>query len=906
MKRFVTFIALLVVLVTVSAAIWQQLRQWQTDSDTREAALATQGKLPAGVTPTHYTLSLRIDPDQSHFSGSVQIDVDILRQVDAIWLHGRDIRAQSALLEHSDGTVSTLDYKEMGHSGVVRLSGTGPISPQHARINIRFAAPFSRKLEGLYTVEDQGRNYAFTQFEPILARQAFPLFDEPRFKVPYDISLEVRQDHNAFGNTRIEKEEMIEGGFKRLALATTPPLPSYLLAFAVGPLDVVEHADIPPNAIRDYPIPLRGIAAQGKGRYLNYILEQSASLLTTLEEYFDIPYPYAKLDIVAVPDFTWGAMENAGLLTYRESLILLDANPSASQLRHLATVHAHELAHQWFGNLVTMPWWDDTWLNESFATWMASNAVRRWNPALEVDREILQRGQWAMEDDIYTDSRSVGEPVENNDDLVNAFDGNTYYKGSAVLQMLESIMTPEVFRRAIQQHLRKHAWGNATAEDLLQALAETADSQQVAEIARSYINQPGVPLVSLDWQCRDHELRIQVQQQRYLPVGSPVKADQTWTIPVCLTLVTAGHSTHICKTMNERQEHYTRTVEQCPDTIMPNHHGDGYYRWNLTGEKWQALIEHLDALSAAEKLSVANNLAAEYRAARIDTPFYLHAIAAIMAQPEWDVSTEPAVQIQQIWDTVANEEQQAQLADFVYRQYKPLLDELGLAPDKQADREKPVATQLLRERVLNLVAITLEQPALLAILAERGKALIGYGEDTGFNPEAIDRHLYATTMASAVINEGGSYFDALTETILASGDASFREDAIWALGQTSDPGLSERVLDLRWMIILRLNEALMLFESHTEKMKNRQRAFDWFKTYYAAIALAMPTAYLADSPSLPGALCSREAYADAQAFFSPRAPKVEGMQRALLQNLEKIHLCNALVEAQRTDSWTLP
>ena len=329
MKRALRLIALFVLVVAAPVAIWQSWEQWRTGRDATETALAPQGKLPPEVTPRHYTVLLRIDPEQNHFSGSVTIDVDITRPLDVIWLHGKDIKARSAVLEHEDGTQTTLHYKEMGHSGIVRLNAAAPIAPQHARIHIRFDAPFSKKLDGLYLTEDEGRRYAFTQFEPVLARQAFPQFDEPRFKVPYDISLEIRQGHRGFGNTPVIKEESLADGFKRLTLATTPPMPSYLLAFAVGDLDVVEYADIPPSAVRDFPVPLRGIATKGKAQKLDYALRHTAALFNSLEAYFGIPYPFAKLDIVAVPDFAWGAMENVGLMTYRESIILLLGQPAA-------------------------------------------------------------------------------------------------------------------------------------------------------------------------------------------------------------------------------------------------------------------------------------------------------------------------------------------------------------------------------------------------------------------------------------------------------------------------------------------------------------------------------------------------------------------------------------------------
>lgn len=903
-KKFLTMFALVLVLVLLAGFVWQQYSAWQAKADMREAALAPQGKLPDTVSPEHYTLNLRIDPDKRRFSGEVSIDIRIHSLVDEIWLHGEDINASSARLIKSDGSELKLQYREMGNSGVVSLTASAPIAAQQAQLVIAFDAPFSQGLDGLYSVEDGGLNYAFTQFEAVGARKVFPQFDEPRFKVRYDVSLEVRSDHKGFGNTPIVSREVLPDEYQRLTLATTKPLPSYLLAFAVGDLDVVEYAPIPRTAIRGEPIPLRGIATKNKGERLGYALEHTAALLTTLEEYFGTPYPYAKLDLVAVPEFAAGAMENAGLITYRESLLLFDGEPSVSQQRRYANIHAHELAHQWFGNLVTMPWWDDIWLNESFATWMAAKTVHKWNPGFEMEREIVRSGHWVMGIDIYADTRRVREPVLGREEIANAFDYISYAKGGAILQMLESAVTPAVFREGIRNYLEKYAWGSATAENLLEALAEASVNSELEQIAQSFINQAGVPALAVDWHCKNNTLAISLAQERYLPVGSTLSGQQQWAIPVCLRLV-GGDRESLCRTINGPQLAFEHTVSHCPTAVMPNHKGHGYYRWSLTPERWRNLLGQMSALSPAEKFSAANNLAAEFRAGNIDTNFYIEAASAAITQPEWDVRVEPSWQLREIRDTIANEAQQAALADYLYQQYKPTLDELGLEPDTAADTANPVAAQLLRKDTLNLLAVSLRQPDVLKMLSERGKALIGYPQGTGFAPQAIDRQLHATAMASAVIVEGLPYFEQLFQGVKESSDASFRRDAVWALGQTTEARLSEKILNVRQLSKMKLNEMQRLVESHARPAENRERIYAWFKRYYPFVALILPEKYLAGTPAIAGDLCSRAAYDDAEAFFTPHVKNVEGMQRVLSQNLEKIQLCYELAKAQRSEKWLI-
>ncbi len=899
MIRFLGWFSLLVLLAVAAFFGWNGYSDWRFSKDQAEAALAPQGQLPDTVQPTAYQLSLRINPDEERFSGRVFIDVEILEETDTIWLHGENIRAESAELVFEDGSRTPLEYREMGRSGVVRLLVSTPVSAQSAGIEILFDAPFNTKLAALYTVEEDGLNYAFTQFEPIYARQVFPQFDEPRFKTSYDIQLEVPEELRGLSSTPIVHEELLQDGFKRLTFATTKPMPSYLLAFAVGDLDIVEYLPIAATNIRSEPVPLRGVAAKGKGDQLGYALEHTAALLTTLEEYFGIPYPYTKLDIVAVPSFAAGAMENVGLITYRESFLLFESEPSISQQRRYANVHAHELAHQWFGNLVTMPWWDDIWLNESFATWMASKAVHAWNPELEEDREIIRRGHRVMGSDIYERSRRIREPVLDREGIANAFDGISYSKGGAVLQMLESMVSPAVFRAAIQDYMQRHAWGNATALDLIQSLERAADDPAVGDVATSFISQPGLPVLMLDWSCKGGDLSIELKQERFLPVGSEVSPAQEWVVPVCMTTVGEAGKGEVCQLLTQAQQQYSHPVAECPGAIMPNGHGHGYYRWSMPKPQWRRLLDNLAAFSPGEKYSVASSLAAEYGAGRIDTQFYLQAVTAIIEQPEWDVLTEPAWLVRYIRDNIAEGPQRDQLGEYLYVHYKPLLDELGLEPSVG----EPAANQLLRSRILKLMAVDLQQQDVLSQLADRGRTLIGYGRDLRFDGSAIDPQLHSLAMASAVIVEGAPYFEQLMTMVHESTQANFKRDALWALGQTTDPELGERVLNVLQLVKLKPSEIQGLITAYGSKKENRQVTFDWFKRIYPVAAMVMPKSYLASTPWLASELCSVEAYEDAREFFAPKAERVVGMPRNLSQSLEQVKLCYSLVAAQRAMGW---
>ena len=285
------------------------------------------------------TISAQINSAQNHY-----------------YIHGNLLTVESVKLKTASGELIEGKYEQVDESGIAKLSFPKTIETGDVELYISYKAKFNEALEGLYRVKDGGLNYAFTQFESISARLAFPGFDEPAFKIPFDVSLTVKEGHVAIANTPVKKTTQLPNGMKRLDFMTSKPLPAYLVAFAVGEFDVVVWDDLPVTGVRNRTVPLTGLATKGKGDKLKYALENTQAILESLENYFQIPYPYLKLDIIAVPDFSAGAMENAGAITYREQLLLLDENSSQTSKRRYMMVHAHELAHQWFGNLVT-PYW---------------------------------------------------------------------------------------------------------------------------------------------------------------------------------------------------------------------------------------------------------------------------------------------------------------------------------------------------------------------------------------------------------------------------------------------------------------------------------------------------------------------------------------------------------------------
>lgn len=450
------------------------------------------GRLPETARPVRYAVSLTVDPAKDRFSGDVKITLDLPRPTQVIVLHGRDLAITAAEAIASGKHVPALAKartaagRDAPDELVVTLAE--PLPAGAADLRLAYLAPFGGQLSGLFRVKEDGAYYAFTQSEPADARRILPCFDEPAFKVPFELELTTPKGNRALANTpEVSRTEVDEGRSVTYRFAPTPPLPTYLFAVAVGPFEIREA----PKAA----VPLRLVATKGKTALGELALDAAAAHLELLAGYFDRPYPYAKLDLVAVPELGFGAMENAGLISFREDRVLLDPKTASAEARQaMASSLAHEIAHHWFGNLVTMRWWDDLWLNEGFANWIEGKIIDTWRPATNARLEALRGKLSVMELDALDSARAVRQKVSGSADAEDAFDDITYDKGSAVLGMLEAWLGPDTFRDGVRGYVKAHEFGSATAADLFAALGR-ASGRDVAKVATTFLDQPGVPLV---------------------------------------------------------------------------------------------------------------------------------------------------------------------------------------------------------------------------------------------------------------------------------------------------------------------------------------------------------------------------------------------------------------------------
>jgi alanyl aminopeptidase len=863
---------------------------------------APTGRLPDGASPQRYRLALEVVPDREAFRGTVEIGVRLDRPTRRIWMHGARLRVASATIrtapDAESGASRTIEARwepSAERDEVAALRWDEEIGPGDVTVSIEYETNFDRQLRGLYRVDVGSDSYAFTQMEPTSARYAFPSFDEPRWKTPFDVELTVRSEHVAVANTHEIESTDLGGGMRRVRFASTLPLPTYLVALAIGPLDVVEAPPIPPNAVRQHPLPFRGIAARGRGPELAHALRETPALVAALEEYFGTEYPYDKLDVIAVPDFASGAMENAGAITFREPLLLVGPNAPEEQRRGFTAVMAHELAHMWFGDLVTMPWWDDIWLNEAFATWMASKIVARTHPDMRSELGQLAGVHHAMGQDSLEAARRIRQPIDTDHDIRNAFDSITYSKGGGVLAMFEAWIGEDVFRDGVRLYLQRHRFATATSDDLLGALSEVA-GRDVGTPFHTFLDQPGVPLVEARLECDASGAALSVSQSRYTPVGSTASRDHVWQIPLCASYPVGRDVRTACELVTTASARVALPgAEGCPAWVMPNAGARGYYRFTLPPEQLQALQgAGWSQLAPLERASVASNLRAAFASAVVPGGEVLGALPALASDPTRTVATEPIGLAHVVIEQIVPPERADAARTWAASLYRTRASRLGWA-DRAADDGE---ARLLRRDVLGFLATIARDPAVRREAGRRGRA---YLDEGGVHPSAVSPDLAGIAAVVAVQDGDAAFYSLVESRALSTEDAVLRQRLLAALASTEDPALAERALALALDPRLRVNEVLLPLSVQTERAPGRERAWAWTQAHWDELTARIANTRSGAIPWIFSGFCDDARATEVEAFFSSRIEALPGGPRNLRGALEAIHLCAARQRAQQAN-----
>lgn len=890
-------------------------------------ALAPPGPLDLSPYPLHYQLDLTLDPREARFGGTVAITLDVTERSSGVYLHGRDLEVTEVRTRLGDAPFTRGVWQPVLESGVAWLDFGQTVDPGQVIVEIDYNTAFDANLSGLFKVTEQGDAYALAKSESIQARRFMPGFDQPAFKAPFDITLTIPETDSAISNAPEASIEVLGNGLKTVTFETTRPLPTYLLSLAVGSFDVVDAGMIPPNAVRSEPIPLRGFARRGKGDELGLALETAPELVRIFEEALEQPYPYKKLDIVAAPQWPSGATELAAAITYRESRILAGPDIGPAARRSLLAIHAHEVGHMWFGNLVTPPWWDDLWLKEAFASWGEGASLSVLYPGEGYELDAIVDGIRAMDLDSLASARAVREPIALNENVRNAYDAITYNKGLAVIGMVDAYFGADVFRPALGRYVEAYEDGVAGSPEFFEIIGETISEAQelstlsgvlehtqepgaeptLTRVFRSFVEQNGLPLIRVSrGEIRGTRV-IQVKQSRYAPLGSRIRQDRSWAIPVCLKLGTATDVVESCAISDVPKSEPTRArtfplpaeLEEASKIrwIMPNTNGAGYFRFSLSLDDWQELGMAFDDLTPGEKLSVLDSAGAEFAAGRLDVDTVWRFIDEAVRDDERRVvqaAIREATRFERLLarDEAAKAGYQASVID-VFRDRYTALDQHG-----GDDPELTIMKSSLEQFLITIG----EDAALRQTLADAAGAYVGLEGVTSDRTLNTDEYFAGIAVGFQVYGE--PFLERLLDARTSYDDPVFEQAVAYAIGQNQDPALTDRVLALALSGELGTRETLSIVQGQMRQAQTRDITWQWLKQNFTSFLNIIPRQRKRFSPGLASAMCSLEARDELIALFETHGDLVPGHERSLSQTVERIELCAALETAKGAETRT--
>ncbi len=844
---------------------------------------APQLRLPTTVRPVRYAADLHLTPGQDRFTASAAIELEISQPVSTIWLHAKSLEFEKVTLRIGNGDEPA--RATPGANDLVAIATGSTLPAGHATLRIAYHGTVSRTLTDGAFEQQQGNDwYIFTKFEPVTARRVFPCFDEPSFKVPWQLTLHVPKDLKAFSNTAAIWEQNEPDGTKAVSFAETRPLPSYLVAFAVGPFDVVQTEPVGKNRR-----PSRIIVPRGRAAEAAYAASVTPKLIAMLEDYFGMPYPYEKLDQIVVPLTTaWGAMENAGLIAYGDFLLSPKEQDTGLRQRVRAGAMEHEMAHQWFGDLVTTAWWDDIWLNEAFASWLSSKLLNEWKPEWNIEADRA-RSLSVMRADSLVTARKIRQPIEAPGDIANSFDGITYGKGEAVIAMFENYMGPQDFQRGIRLYLQQHAWANATSADLLATLDSL--SQGVGPAFSSFLNQVGFPLISVKLNCLTVQTamntftQVQVEQQRFVPAGSQGDRNAVWHVPVCVSWGDEAGTHHKCTLLTQPADSLDLNArEGCPAWFFADLHAAGYYAVSYDPQTAANLTKRgLSHLAPDEAAAALRNVQLMFSSGLGDPQQELETITESSRSADPGLTRQAAATIEGLDDFVPPA-LDANYQRLVRSLYGARAREVGWKPAPG----EPQEVRLLRMEIVPLAATYGGDPELSSQAALLAREWLR-------DRRSLDPDMVETVLSAAAWNGDRAFFDLLVDEIKKDPVRRERSWMIGALESFRAPALTHARLDLILGDGIDARELQsMLFGAPPYA---REIVWDFVRQNFDRLNSKLPGArgipFGALLPLAASGFCDAEHRQQVETFFQPRIATLPGGARNLANTLECIRLCSA-------------
>jgi len=838
---------------------------------------APKGKLSDAAMPSAYRLDFTILPEADRFSGHDEIDVTLKAATNKIYMHGRNLDV-SKVIARVGGKDVAGTFTQVDPTGTARLDFAAPLPAGKATLVFDYSGAFGDSAAGMFHVKVADTWYAWTQFESIDARSAYPSFDEPGFKQPFTVSVTTHPGLKVVTNSPETGVTKTADGMEKHAFQTTKPLPTYLVAIDTGPF-VHKTGLIPPTPERSAPMPYGAVATQAQAGKMDYVMAETPRIVSLLENYFGEPFPFPKLDQIGTPVMP-GAMENAGADTYGDGIIFLDPNATTGDKQTFGMVVAHELSHQWFGDLVTPAWWDDIWLNESFANWMGYRIGNAWRPELNIGVGALDEGFRAMNTDALKVGRPIHQPITENSQIDSAFDSITYGKGGQVVAMIAAYLGDAKFQAGVRLHLKRHAYGNASSEQFFQSIADAAHDPKVLAALKSFVDQQGVPVVDV----RRDGGKLMLSQSRYAYLGTNL-APETWTIPFCVRVDAAKQ----CKLLDTKS---ATLAAPATGVIMPNVGGTGYYRFTLSPADWQALIATSASLPAGEAIATTDSLWAAFRAGKAPAAWLFDEARAMAANPDATASVDGGERIAglRLRGLIASDS--AAYRAFMEAVYAPRLAALGFDPKVGAYAAEDPGKQKLRQQLVGLVADDAHDAATRATLkAAADKYLAG-------DKDALDPGYIGAALQVAVEEGGLDMAKKLIDLGLSSEDPTVRDAALGTAAGSGNPEIANYLLalaDPRMRPFDRLNMIYgMAFTAGTRDLTG-----DWiFANYDKLLASGNGVFITSRLPQAVGAQCGVDRAAKIDAVLGP---KVRAANAGLLdyqRTLEQIHNCGVLRDAK--------